>query len=125
VAASRTESRNRATTPLTTATLYVLLSLADGERHGYAIAREIESISKGTVRMGPGTLYGTLQRLVAGGFVEPAPAPRHGRDDPRRRYYRLTSRGRSALEVEVHRLAAVLAVARRRHLLDTTRPEPA
>ena len=100
-----------------------MLVLADGERHGYAIAREIDAVTKGAVRMGPGTLYGTLQRLVAAAFVEPSRAPHRSGDDPRRRYYRLTARGRSALKSEVDRLATVVSVARRRHVPDSPRPE--
>lgn len=111
--------------PLTPAALHVMLALADGERHGYAIAREIESVTRGAVRMGPGTLYGTLQRLVACALVEPAPATHRKDDDQRRRYYRLTTRGRSTLKSEIDRLAGVVSVARRRHLLDTPRPETA
>jgi DNA-binding PadR family transcriptional regulator len=110
--------------PLTAAALHIILALGQGERHGYAIAREVETVSKGSVRMGPGTLYGTLQRLVAGGLVEPSPAAHKG-DDSRRRYYRLTPRGHTTLQSELDRLATVLAVARRRHLLDHPRPEPA
>lgn len=100
-----------------------MLALADGERHGYAIAREIDAVTKGAVRMGPGTLYGTLQRLVASALVEPSHATHRNGDDPRRRYYRLTARGRSTLKTEIDRLATVVSVARRRHVLDTPRPE--
>ena len=100
-----------------------MLVLADGERHGYAIAREIDAVTKGAVRMGPGTLYGTLQRLVAAALVEPSHAAHRSGDDPRRRYYRLTARGRSILKSEIDRLATVVSVARRRHVLDTPRPE--
>lgn len=121
----RAPSHRQPASPLTPAALHVMLALADGERHGYAIAREIESVSHGAVRMGPGTLYGTLQRLVSAALVEPAHAPRRGDDDPRRRYYRLTVKGRAALRSEVDRLAAVVSVARRRRLLDTSRPETA
>lgn len=110
--------------PLTSAALHIMLALAEGDRHGYAIAREIEAVSNGTVRMGPGTLYGTLQRLVAAGFVEPSPTHHKNGDDHRRRYYRLTVRGRSTLKGELERLAGVLAVARRRRLLGSPRPEP-
>lgn len=109
--------------PLTSAALHIMLALAEGDRHGYAIAREIETVSKGSVRMGPGTLYGTLQRLVAAALVEPSAAQHKNGDDQRRRYYRLTARGRSTLKTELDRLAGVLAVARRRRLLDHPRPE--
>ena len=105
--------------PLTPAVLHILLALGEDERHGYAIAQEVESLSEGTMRMGPGTLYGSLQRMIASGLVEPA--PRRGRaaaeDDERRRYYRLKPFGRDALRLELKRLNAVVAVARRRNLL--------
>ncbi|HKV50405.1 MAG TPA: PadR family transcriptional regulator [Gemmatimonadaceae bacterium] len=109
--------------PLTSAALHIMLALAEGDRHGYAIAREIETMSKGSVRMGPGTLYGTLQRLVAAELVEPSAAQHRNGDDQRRRYYRLTARGRSTLKRELDRLAGLLAAARRRRLLDHPRPE--
>ncbi|HXY32356.1 MAG TPA: PadR family transcriptional regulator [Gemmatimonadaceae bacterium] len=110
--------------PLTPAVLHILLALAEGPRHGYAIAQEVEELTGGGVRMGPGTLYGSLQRLLAAGLVdETAQRPRAEADDERRRYYRLTAGGRRALEMELKRLAAVVAAARRKQLL--REPEPA
>jgi len=104
--------------------LHILLALAEGPRHGYAIAQEVEELTGGGVRMGPGTLYGSLQRLLAAGLVdETAQRPRAEADDERRRYYRLTAGGRRALEMELKRLAAVVAAARRKQLL--REPEPA
>ena len=110
--------------PLTPAVLHILLALADGERHGYAIAQAIEALTEGMVRMGPGTLYGSIGRMVAGGLIEESPRPR-GRaiDDDRRRFYRMTSFGRRVLESEIERLARVVALARTKNVL--RRPEPA
>src|SRR3954467_11276159 len=91
--------------PLTPAVLHILLALA-GERqgrHGYAVAREVEDVTAGHIRLGPGTLYGPLQRMVYSGLIEEAAGPRRAAsdDDERRRYYRLTTLGRRALELEV------------------------
>ena len=110
--------------PLTPAVLHILLALADGEQHGYAIAQAIEALTKGTVRMGPGTLYGSFGRMVAGGLIEESARPR-GRtgDDERRRFYRMTALGRRVLESETERLARVVALARAKNVL--RRPEPA
>lgn len=104
--------------PLTPAVLHILLALAEGERHGYAIAQEVERFTEGQVAMGPGTLYGSVQRMLGDGLIERAPksAARSG-EDPRRRYYRMTSFGARALGLELDRLAAVVDAARRRRLL--------
>lgn len=97
--------------PLTPAVVHVLLALAGGERHGYAILKDVQRQSESRLRFGPGTIYGTLQRLMEAGWVEEADAPA-GADDPRRRYYKLTRHGREALRTEVDRLGALLNVAR-------------
>jgi DNA-binding PadR family transcriptional regulator len=97
--------------PLTPAVVHVLLSLAGGERHGYAILKDVQHQAASQLRFGPGTIYGTLQRLMEAGWVEEAEAPAEG-TDPRRRYYRLTRGGREALRAEVDRLGAVLDIAR-------------
>lgn len=97
--------------PLTPVTLDVLLALADDERHGYGIMLEVgERTGK---RLGPGTLYSSIKRLVAGGLVEESgvrPAPES--DDERRRYYRLTDFGARVLAAEVGRLEAAVRAAR-------------
>lgn len=118
------ESRPADFLPLTPAVLHILLALADGEQHGYAIAQAIEAVTEGTVRMGPGTLYGSIGRMVAGGLIEESTRPR-GRtdDDERRRFYRMTALGRRVLESETERLARVVALARAKNVL--RRPEPA
>jgi DNA-binding PadR family transcriptional regulator len=121
----RAPSDPRDLVPLTPAVLHTLLALADGERHGYAIAQEVESQTSGQVRMGPGTLYGSIQRMLTAGLIEEAQhRPRSGEsDDERRRYYRMTGAGRRVLELELRRLADVVRVARAKRLLRD--PEPA
>lgn len=118
-----TESRDHLRThpPLTPAVFHILLALACGERHGYAIMQEVAATSGGVVRMGPGTLYGSIKRMLADGLIEEAAIrPDVALDDTRRRYYRLTIFGREAAEAEAERLARVVVVARERRLL----PEP-
>jgi DNA-binding PadR family transcriptional regulator len=97
--------------PLTPAVVHVLLALAGGERHGYAILKDVQRQSASQLRFGPGTIYGTLQRLMEAGWVVEAEAPADT-TDRRRRYYRLTRGGREALKAEVDRLGAVLEIAR-------------
>lgn len=110
------------TPPLTPVVLHILLALADDRhgKHGYAVAREVEALTDGQVRMGPGTLYGSLQRMLDAGLIEEAERPRRakpGDDDERRRYYRLTPEGRRVLSLEVTRLSDIVAHARRKQLL--------
>jgi DNA-binding PadR family transcriptional regulator len=95
------------------------LALADRERHGYGIMQEVEEKSAGTVRLGPGTLYGAIKRMLAAGLIEEsAKRPALKDDDERRRcYYRLTSRGRSVLTEEAQRLAALVRVAAAKRLV--------
>src|SRR4029077_13555669 len=102
----------RAQLPLTAVVLHILLALTDGERHGYAIAQEIEETTAGQIRMGPGTLYGSIQRMLASAVIEDAPQTkaRAQRDDERRRYYRITTFGRRVLALELERLADVVRV---------------
>ena len=103
--------------PLTPAVLHILLALAEGERHGYAIAQEIETATEGDIHMGPGTLYGSIRRMLSAGLIdESARRPRHD-DDERRRYYRMTPLGRRLLEAELSRLTRVMRVARGKRVL--------
>ncbi|HZQ52877.1 MAG TPA: PadR family transcriptional regulator [Bryobacteraceae bacterium] len=89
--------------PLSPAALHILLALAGEDRHGYGIMREVERQSDGQYRLGPGTLYDNLQRLLDKGLV--AETAKSGTDeDPRRRYYRLTSLGQQVLAAEIARL---------------------
>jgi DNA-binding PadR family transcriptional regulator len=103
---------------LTPAAFQVLLALAAGEAHGYAVMRFVEQVTGGVVRLGPGTLYRTISRLVADGLVEEAegadPAAPH---DARRRYYRLTPLGRQAAQAEAVLLGRLVAAAAQADLL--------
>lgn len=108
--------------PLTAATFHILLSLSDRERHGYAIMTEVAVRTSGTVKLGPGTLYTALKRLVEDGLVMEA-GERPGRDDDeRRRYYRLTPLGRGVARAEARRLDEIVRFARRKRLIG---PQPA
>jgi DNA-binding PadR family transcriptional regulator len=97
--------------PLSPATLHILLSLAAEDRHGYGIMQEVARQSEGQYKLGPGTLYDNLQKLIGNGLVEEAPRPGPD-DDPRRRYYRLTTAGRGVLTAEIARLEGVVREAR-------------
>lgn len=106
--------------PLPSATFHILLALADGELHGYAIMKSVTARSAGTVRLGPGTLYGALRRLLQSGLIEEAGEradTTRGGGDERRRYYRLTDLGVSVARAEVHRLDAIVRAARRNKLI--------
>ena len=98
---------------MTPAVFHILLALAGGERHGYAIMKEVLRLSDGRTRIGPGTLYGTLQRLIDSDWVVEAPRAGPRTVDGRaRRYYRLTSAGRRALDEDIARLETLLRAAR-------------
>jgi DNA-binding PadR family transcriptional regulator len=107
--------------PLTPAMLHVLLALADGEKHGYAILKEVSRRTEGSVRLGAGTLYALVKRLLAEGLViESDERPDPALDDERRRYYRLTPFGREVAIAEVQRHEQIVAQARVKRLV--TRP---
>jgi DNA-binding PadR family transcriptional regulator len=93
--------------PLSPATLHILLSLAGEELHGYGIMQEVQRQSDGQYKLGPGTLYDNLQKLIERRLVEEL-GHRPGDDDPRRRYYRLSSLGRGVLAAEITRLDSVV-----------------
>ena len=97
--------------PLSPATLHILLALAREDLHGYGIMQEVSRQSEGQYKLGPGTLYDNLQRLMEQRMVEEA-GRRAGNDDPRRRYYRLSSLGRGVLSAEIGRLEGVVRDAR-------------
>ena len=104
--------------PLTPAMFHVLLSLADGEKHGYVISKEIARRTNNEVRLSAGTLYGIIKRLLEDGFIEESDErPDFSLDDERRRYYRLTKQGIALAEAEAERLERVLAMARAKHVL--------
>ena len=98
-------------TALTPAVFHIMLALAGSERHGYGIHTEVLRQTDGAVRLGPGTIYGTLQRLMESGWVEESDGPAAAVDE-RRRHYRLTRGGRSALEAEVQRMEGLVRAAR-------------
>ncbi|HEY2384472.1 MAG TPA: PadR family transcriptional regulator [Terriglobia bacterium] len=99
--------------PLTPAVFHILIALADGETHGYAIMQEVSRRSGGSVRLGPGTLYGAISRLLEEGLIEEsADRPDPEMDDTRRRYYRLTNFGGRVLAAETERLAGLVRAAR-------------
>ena len=107
--------------PLTPAVFNILLALADDEKHGYAIMLEVEQNTQGEVKMGPGTLYGSIKRMLTAGLVEECDErPDPALDDERRRYYRISGLGRLALEREAERLSRQVAVARFKHVLNFT-----
>ena len=95
----------------------ILLTLAAEERHGYAIIRDIETRSGGTLSVETGTLYRALQRLVEGDLVRPTDAPAGSNDDERRRFYAITPDGRRAAAAEAKRLAVLVDAARTARLI--------
>src|ERR1700678_4274500 len=104
--------------PLTPAVFHVLLALADGERHGYAIMQEVAASTEGRIKMGPGTLYGTIKRLLEIRLIEESderPDPKL--DDERRRYYRLSGMGQLVARAEAERYAAMVEVSRGNKLI--------
>jgi len=104
--------------PLTPAVFHILLALADGEKHGYAIMQEVEAISCDQIKMGPGTLYGSIKRMIANGLIEEVDErPDPNLDDQRRRYYRLTGLGNTVLSAEAQRLVVLLERARTKQVL--------
>jgi DNA-binding PadR family transcriptional regulator len=104
--------------PLTPAMFHVLLALAGDDLHGYAILKEVELRTGGKVRLSTGTLYGIIKRLLHEGLIsELRSKPGQASDDERRRYYRLTPRGRELASAEAQRMDEVLAIARARNLL--------
>jgi DNA-binding PadR family transcriptional regulator len=104
--------------PLTPAVFHILLSLVDGEKHGYAIMQEVGERTNRALVMGPGTLYGTLKRMLETRLVEESgERPDPAMDDQRRRYYRLTRQGRRAASQEAERLEALVRAARAKSLL--------
>lgn len=102
--------------PLTPAVFHILLALADVDRHGYGIASEVSRRTDGDVKLGPGTLYGTLTRMLDAGLIEEKARARAAADE-RRRYYTLTAFGRDVARAEARRLARLVDVARVKALL--------
>ncbi len=107
--------------PMTPAVYQILLSLADGDRHGYGIMQEVDERTDGEMRLGPGTLYRSIKGLRKAGLIEALEVaePKRG-DDDRRRFYRITVSGRSMLEGEARRLARLVSQAETKRVFDVT-----
>ena len=104
--------------PLTPAVFHILLALVASERHGYAIMSDVAENTDGQIKLGPGTLYGTIKRLLESELIEEsAERPDPSLDDERRRYYRLTELGRRVIQAEVQRYSRMVKVARSSGLL--------
>ena len=104
--------------PLSPPEFQILLALADGEKHGYAIMQEVGARTGGAMRMGPGTLYGSIQRMLKDGLIvesQERADPAHGEE--RRRYYRLTGFGQRVLQSEAHRLEQLVHIAQSKQVL--------
>jgi len=101
-------SRSGPTVPLTPAVFHILLALFGRERHGYDIMQQVKTDSHGVVKMGPGTLYGSIDRMIDAGLVTTSDTR-----DPRRIYYKLTALGQATLRAETERLSRLAVVARR------------
>lgn len=109
--------------PLMPAAFHILMALADEEKHGYAIMREIAASTENKIRLGPATLYSSIRRLVENGLIIESSHRGHSEaDDQRRRYYRLTELGRRVAEAEATRMAELVRTARSKNLLQRPRP---
>lgn len=103
--------------PLTPAVYHIMLALADSERHGYSILREVERYTEGRLKLGPTTLYRSIRQMLAAGYIaETEERPDPELDDERRRYYRLTEKGRRVALAETARLARLVSLAQRTSL---------
>jgi DNA-binding PadR family transcriptional regulator len=108
----RSQFDAEALTPLAPAIFHILLSLADGERHGYALKREIAARTDGKITLGPGVLYGSIQKMLDRGLIEESDErPDPHLDDERRRYYRITTFGRKVAQVEAARMRQLVTLA--------------
>lgn len=108
--------------PLRPSVFHILLALSDGDLHGYGIMQEIAEHTAGQIKLGPGTLYGAIKRLLSDGLiVEAEERPDPELDDERRRYYRLTDFGQKVLRAEVQRISKMVSVAQRKRLIPRTR----
>ncbi|MGH7710384.1 MAG: PadR family transcriptional regulator [Gemmatimonadaceae bacterium] len=111
--------------PLTPAVFHIMLALADGDSHGYGIMQEVDDMTGGRLRLGPGTLYRSIQRMAVDGYIEELPLKLDSaHDDERRRYYRLTPLGFAVARAEAGRLAALVEAAAARKLLRRNRRGP-
>jgi DNA-binding PadR family transcriptional regulator len=109
--------KNMSNSPLTPAVLHILLALSPGERHGYGIMKQVERDSQGKVKMGPGTLYGSLGRMIESGLIrESGKRVDPKMNDERRIYYEITGLGRKALTAELERYGEVMEIAKQKRL---------
>jgi DNA-binding PadR family transcriptional regulator len=112
---------NNSIQPLTPAVFHILLALSTGERHGYGIMKQVEADSQGKVSMGPGTLYGSLKRMLDAGLVRESDRRVDPEmDDQRRIYYQITGVGSEALAAELERYQRIVSIAHRRKLFPKT-----
>lgn len=110
-------SATNSNTPLTPAVFHILLALSSGERHGYGIMKQVEADSQGKVSMGPGTLYGSLKRMLEAGLVQESDKRVDPEmDDERRIYYQITGVGARALQAELERYQHIVSIAQQRKL---------
>ena len=110
--------KDRANAPLTPAVLHILLALSTSERHGYGIMKQVQGDSQGKVKMGPGTLYGSIGRMLAAGLIQESDKRVDPEmDDERRVYYQITGLGKQALAAELQRYREVVTVANQKQLL--------
>ena len=110
-----------ATPPLTPAVFHILLALSTGERHGYGIMKQVEADSQGKVAMGPGTLYGSLKRMLDAGLIrESDKRVDPEMDDQRRIYYQITGAGAEVLTAELERYQRIVSIAQQRKLYPKT-----
>ncbi|MGQ0643319.1 MAG: PadR family transcriptional regulator [Gemmatimonadaceae bacterium] len=117
------DSASEGALPLTPAVFHIMLALADGDSHGYGIMQEVDAMTTGKMRLGPGTLYRSMQRMEVDGYIEELPLKLDSAhdDERRRRYYRLTPLGSAVARAEAARLAALVDAAIRRKLIRRSR----
>lgn len=115
-----TKSERGTTKPIAGTFFYILLALADEPRYGLGIAEEVAGRTRGEIRMGPGTLYNAIKKMLDERLIEEWSPPGVDEPDPRRRYYRITTRGRAALAAEAGRLEQLVLAARAKHVLPST-----
>ena len=114
-------AKSTSNAPLTPAVLHILLALSTKERHGYGIMKQVESDSQGKVNMGPGTLYGSIGRMIEAGLIRESNKKIDPEmDDERRVYYKITGLGKKALAAELQRYREVVAVAKQKRLSPST-----
>jgi DNA-binding PadR family transcriptional regulator len=123
--AAQQAAEDEAAAVLTPAVFHILLALSEGHSHGYGVMQDVEQFTNGELRLGPGTLYRSIQRMLVDGLIEELAIALHDEsDDDRRRHYRLTGKGLGVAQREARRLADLVDVARRRGLLSKRAATP-